>query len=210
MANVRSGNGVRWPNDRIPYEIDTNDFPAGTGRRAKIDWAIAHWNSRARVKFVPHRRGSRENWVRFRAHATSCQSQVGRQRNWSPFGDPPPQNISCQLTAGGFLRGSVVHEMGHAAGLFHEHQRPDRDDHVTVSSTDATNYGKKSNSEVVNLTPYDYLSIMHYGPNSSLSVPNNEPIGQRDRLSYLDLYAIERRHENGGGDHWLLSALHML
>ena len=36
MANVKRGNGIRWPNDRVPYEIDAGDFPAGTGARAKV------------------------------------------------------------------------------------------------------------------------------------------------------------------------------
>lgn len=209
MANLRKGNNILWPNDRVPYEIHQGDFPSGGGARLKIEWAIDHWNSRCRVKFVPHVRGLRQNWVRFVSHDTACSSAVGRQRFVNPFGDPPPQEIRCQLGTSGFLRGNVLHEMGHAVGLFHEHQRPDRDEYVTVTSSDSVNYGKKSDSEVIELTPYDYLSIMHYGTSSRLSVPGRIPVGQRDRLSYLDIYAIERRYENGGGDHWLISNLHI-
>ena len=209
MANVRKGNGVLWPNTRIPYEIHNSDFPIGGGARAKVEWAIDHWNSRSRLKFVPHEPGSRDNWVRFRSHGSACSSNVGRQRPFSPFGlPPPPQDIRCQLGPGGFRRGSILHEMAHAAGLFHEHQRPDRDDYVTVNSSDSTNYGKKSTSEVIELTPYDYLSIMHYGASSKLTNLGNQTVGQRDRLSYLDIYALERRHEVGGGDHWLICNLH--
>lgn len=209
MATFRRGNHFLWPDDRVPYEIDGGDFPAGSGRRAKIEWAIDHWNSRCRVKWVPHRRGSRENWARFVKDDQACRSKVGRILVTNPFGDPPPQLIRCQLIGNAFLRGSVVHEMGHTVGLFHEHQRPDRDDYVTVNGGD-DNYDRKKSSEVILLTAYDYLSIMHYSQTQFLSAPSRYTIGQRDRLSYLDVYAIETRHETGGGDFWLPSVQHIL
>ena len=209
MATFCKGNGLLWPNDRVPYEIDDGDFPADSGGRADVEWAIDHWNGRSHVKFVAHTVGSRENWVLFVKHATACSSKVGRQPLFTPFGNPPAQEIRCQLDAGGFPRGSVVHEMGHAVGLFHEHQRPDRDDYVTVSGGDDTNFGKKSSSEVILLGPYDYLSIMHYPRSPNLSAPSRYTVGQRVRLSYLDVYGIDTRYEAGGGDHWLLSAIHV-
>jgi Astacin (Peptidase family M12A) len=202
MANLIRGENYRWWWDRIPYEIDSGDFPEGTTRRAKIEWAIDHWNSRSRLKFVTH--GADLNWVRFVAHTEACQSKVGMQ--WFP-GD---QEIRCQLTVDGFSRGAVLHEMGHTAGLFHEHQRPDRDDYVVVVGGDDTNYARKDSDEVLLLTPYDYLSIMHYPMTANLSAPARYTIGQRLRLSYLDLLALEQAHDVGRGDYWLLPAENQL
>lgn len=202
MANLIRGAVYRWWWGRIPYKIDSGDFPAGTTRRAKIEWAIDHWNSRSRLKFVPE--SADLNWVRFVAHPDACQSRVGRRFF------PGEQDISCQLTVDGFARGSVLHEMCHAAGLFHEHQRPDRDDYVVVVGGDDTNYGRKDSDDVDLLGPYDYLSIMHYGTTANLMAPARYTIGQRLRLSYLDLMTLEQAHEVGRGDYWLLPAGHQM
>lgn len=200
MANLIRGERYRWPAARIPYGIDSNDFPEGTTRRAKIEWAVDHWNSRSRMKFI--RRSTQDDWVRFVAHPEACQSPVGRRSG--------AQNVRCQLSVSGFARGSVVHEMGHAVGLYHEHQRPDRDDFVTVMGGDSTNYGRKDSDDVTLLTPYDYLSIMHYAMTANLSAPARYTIGQRVRLSYLDLMAIENAHGVGRGDYWLPAIDHQM
>jgi Astacin (Peptidase family M12A) len=203
MANIIRGESFRWPGGVIPYVIDGGDFPDGTNRRAKIQWAIDHWNSRSRLKFVPRESPLILNWVRFVSHRDACRSDVGRQTSLIPtFG----QDIRCQLTAGGFVRGAVLHEMCHAVGLFHEHQRPDRDDYVTVMGGDDVNYGRKDPDDVLLLTPYDYLSIMHYPMTPNLVAPARYTIGQRLRLGYLDLMAIEQAHGLGRGDYWLLSS----
>ena len=65
---------------------------------------------------------------------------------------------------------TILHEMGHSAGLFHEHQRPDRDDYVVVTDGD-DNYDRKDPDEVILPTPYDYFSVMHYSRGENLDAP---------------------------------------
>ena len=68
-----------------------------------------------------------------------------------------------------------MHEVGHSLGLWHEHSRPDRDDHVTVMwdnipDVNKADFLKKSwQNTVVHGLPYDLDSVMHYPSWVSLS-----------------------------------------
>ena len=71
-----------------------------------------------------------------------------------------------------------VHELVHTLGFVHEHTRPDRDNFISVNM-DNIEHGKEKNfekrtegtSELFEKgsvdsrnTPYDVLSLLHYGP----------------------------------------------
>ena len=56
--------------------------------------------------------------------------------------------------------------MIHAAGHYHEHTRPDRDQHIKVDFSCIlkrveSNFERHNNTELFGL-PYDHYSIMHY------------------------------------------------
>ena len=59
--------------------------------------------------------------------------------------------------------------MMHAAGIFHEHARPDRDSYVSINTKNIEdgneeNFRKGTTAEQnTRGVPYDYLSVMHYG-----------------------------------------------
>ncbi|RXG53711.1 Meprin A subunit beta [Armadillidium vulgare] len=61
---------------------------------------------------------------------------------------------------------TVLHELLHSIGFDHEHQRPDRDDYVTILHDNVKKgkerlFEKRKNMETFGIS-YDYESVMHY------------------------------------------------
>lgn len=64
-------------------------------------------------------------------------------------------------------RGRALHEFMHALGFLHEHQRPDRDEHVKVNFHNVKDGRKDDLKKFDSIAPgnaaYDPYSLMHYG-----------------------------------------------
>ncbi|XP_004633295.1 astacin-like metalloendopeptidase [Octodon degus] len=101
-------------------------------------------------------------------------------------------------------RGIVLHELMHVLGFWHEHARADRDRYIRVNWHEILpgfeiNFVKSRSSNM--LTPYDYLSVMHYGRlafsrrGEPTIIPLWAPsvhIGQRWNLSASDITRVRR------------------
>jgi len=73
--------------------------------------------------------------------------------------------------------GTIVHELGHSIGFFHEQQRVDRDSFVEIkeenlapsdggfpgSNASVASQFEKLPFAGIEIGPYDYMSVMHYG-----------------------------------------------
>jgi hypothetical protein len=199
--NVAFGVGLpsnqgRWPNCRVPYEID----PALPNKQRVTD-AIAHWEANTGLRF-PLRTVANAaqfpNYIRF-TDAGGCWSMVGMQGG--------QQTISL---GAGCSTGNCIHEIGHAVGLWHEQSREDRDLFVTIRWQNIQNgMAAQFNQHITDgddLGAYDYGSIMHY-PRTAFSkngqdtiVPTNTgaQIGQRTGLSAGDIAAVRAMYPTCG------------
>ncbi|XP_044861504.1 bone morphogenetic protein 1 isoform X4 [Mauremys mutica] len=181
-----------WPDGVIPYVISGN---FSGSQRAIFRQAMRHWEKHTCVTFLE--RNAEESYIVFTHRPCGCCSYVGHRGGG-------PQAISIGKNCDKF--GIVVHELGHVIGFWHEHTRPDRDDHVSIVRENIQpgqeyNFLKMEPEEVESLgETYDFDSIMHYARNTfsrgvfldtikpKYNVNGVVPhIGQRTRLSKGDI-----------------------
>ncbi|KAM9841679.1 bone morphogenetic protein 1-like [Aulostomus maculatus] len=181
-----------WPDGIIPYVISGN---FSGSQRAIFRQAMRHWEKHTCVTFTE--RTTEESYIVFTYRPCGCCSYVGRRGGG-------PQAISIGKNCDKF--GIVVHELGHVIGFWHEHTRPDRDEHVSIIRDNIQqgqeyNFLKMEPGEVDSLGEvYDFGSIMHYARNTfsrgvflDTILPRFDvngvqtPIGQRTRLSKGDI-----------------------
>ncbi len=194
----------------VPYEIDEDFSPSFV---QLIHDAMDHWEENTNLRFVE--RTSEVDYVAFvplPADDKRCRADVGRMggRQVAQF-----LESHCQSVA------TIIHEIGHAIGLKHEHSRSDRDTYVTINEGNIKPDSKANNFDLftqgVDVGPYDYASIMHYsrcafglvvpardadcvwpdgswGRLETITTPNGEAIGGAAGLSPGDVAAVRRMY----------------
>ncbi|KXJ24158.1 zinc metalloproteinase nas-4 [Exaiptasia diaphana] len=179
----------RWTNNIVPFVI--NSTLGKSGRRA-VQHAINQFHYHTCVQFV--QRTDESDYIAFERNI-GCYSPIGRQggRQILSVGD------GCEQ------RGTIMHELMHALGFFHEHSRYDRDKYVkilwwNIEPDFLRNFESYSHDDLDTLDiPYDYDSLMHYGKlafsknrqNTIEAIGDaNRPLGQMKRFSKLDIKQI--------------------
>jgi hypothetical protein len=139
---------IAWPGGVVPFDFAASVNAQNQSRAAD---AMADVAAVANVTFVP--RTTEPNWVRIHA-GTSNSSYVGMNLGMQPL----------TVVSWG-SRYVIVHELIHALGFWHEHQRPDRDSYVTINWANIQgSYAYNFNllAPAATVGAYDFDSVMHY------------------------------------------------
>ena len=186
----------RWPQVgsvyQIPYSIDPS-----SGDVANINAAVSNYNSifSGIMQWVSHT--SETDYVNFKLDPTDTSgagnSYLGRVGGQQPIWG----SGSCTVA-------TLLHEMGHATGFWHEQSRPDRNNYVTVLSSNMINTLQLNSAQqfdnIQSLTLYDWGSLMHYGAwgftkngaPTLESIPAGMPLSNNVGYSAADIDAIKR------------------
>ncbi len=154
---VVGGTGYRWPGGEIPYVIAPGFTPAYI---TLIRTAIDYINATTHLLIVP--RLAQTDYVQF-TPSNVCKSAVGRQQVGAQ-----PIRLADKFAPGvtsycDFPQ--IIHEIAHAAGLWHEQTRQDRDNFVTIhweNIIDTAKYNFYKYNTGSDIGPYDFNSRMHY------------------------------------------------
>ncbi|XP_052250693.1 zinc metalloproteinase nas-13-like [Dreissena polymorpha] len=186
----------RWAHGVVPYEI-SHTYPAAVQdifkqamheieEKTKV-------NGKTCIHFKPH--AGEPGYVKF-VTGDGCHTPVGYIGRQSDV----------TIGHGCEQKGTVMHELLHALGFWHEQSRTDRDTYVTIHSGNIQkghegNFNKYPTTYIDMLgQPYDYGSIMHYSAYAFAIDPHKmtiEPkhhgvtIGQRTALSLTDIKEIQ-------------------
>ncbi|WP_027373696.1 MULTISPECIES: M12 family metallopeptidase [Chryseobacterium] len=146
----------RWPGGKIYYTVASN---MGSINANKITTAVNEYNSKTNTQWIP--RTNQTNYVEFIFGSSSGSD------GWAHIGyRGGKQTVSLDQY---ISVGSVIHEMGHTVGLYHEHTRKDRDQYVTIlwnNIQDGQAYNFDIYSSGTDIGPFNINSVMMYWPNS--------------------------------------------
>lgn len=146
----------RWPNTKIYYTIAGN---MGSINVNKINSAVSEYNNKTNTQWIY--RTNQANYVEFIFGSSSGSD------GWAHIGyQGGKQTISLDQY---ISVGSVIHEMGHTVGLYHEHTRKDRDQYVKILWNNIQS-GQSYNFNIYNsgtdIGPFNINSVMMYWPTS--------------------------------------------
>ena len=192
----------RWTNGIIPYDWHGGANAWGQNYKSMIMTAMREIESQSCVRFKV--RTTETNYITI-YKGQGCSSHVGMYggQQYVSLADP-----------GCWYHATIIHELLHAVGLWHEQSRFDRDDYLIINLQNvvpamAFNFDLKKQSEASTYNvPYSYDSVMHYAKdafskNGEVTMETMDPdmqdrIGANKNGAYTDYEKVRRIYQCPG------------
>lgn len=191
-----STNLYLWRNRRIPFVL-----PEGFPYRSELEISISDWK-KAGISWEP-KADSDKDYVNFvieprggpnikTACGVSYMGKIGGVQNLWLRSKETIGNCQSLMTK------VVIHEMGHAMGFLHEHQRSDRDKFIKFSFDTSNDSNLSVITSSINHTTFDVASIMIYSSYqiSGLTKLDGSLIATPTRASEKDIEGAIKLYEN--------------
>ncbi len=192
----------RWPGGTVPVVLENSVFEGNNYNVIKS--ALDYFNFNTGIIFKE--RGGEEDYLVIKCidddgSGKAGSAPVGRQRNGS--------NV-LELIRGTFTIGTVLHELMHTLGVYHEQARNDRDNFVNINWNNvkpSAKYNFQIEGNATARSAYDYCSIMQYST-MAFAIDPTQPtilcksngaivgcpacIGNRATLTKMDLDGLDK------------------
>lgn len=155
-----------WTSGRLVYEFEPN---ISNERRLAFAQACAAWTVNTPISCAE--RQGEPDFIFVETHFGGDTNKCGGFRtSCSPIGMMTGRQPMFIFDGQWSDQRTLIHEIGHALGLIHEHSREDRDKYIFINYNNmiAGAASQFTHMSAKTLTTYDYVSIMHY-PNCAFS-----------------------------------------
>eukprot|EP00112_Aurelia_sp_Birch-Aquarium-sp1_P022417 Seg6310.2 transcript_id=Seg6310.2/GoldUCD/mRNA.D3Y31 product="Zinc metalloproteinase nas-15" protein_id=Seg6310.2/GoldUCD/D3Y31 len=191
-----------WKEGKVPYILDKT---FDEKRKKTLKEAIKEFNDKTCIKVVP-KTAQDKDYIRFFVDRGCYATSVGKRRRGG--------ELKISIGEGCNWKGTIVHEIMHAIGFYHEQSRLDRDRYISIiwqniqrnRESQFWNYGHGEADYLGE--PYDFDSVMHYHK-TAFSIDGQRPtiiakdkpqrrLGQRKGLSQVDVNQVNKLYKCDG------------
>lgn len=153
---VTSAGSQRWANNTMPFIFDSSISVQAKSQVRQAAQTITDKTNLDVIEITASQTSNYPKYLKVIDDDYGCWSYVG-----ALFAG---QSINIHSTCG---TSSAIHELLHAAGMWHEHSRLDRDSYVKINYQNirdeiAYNFDKANPYYSMDIGRYNYTSIMHY------------------------------------------------